>query len=179
MTENIEIIFHNAEELKIELDKIEKEVENRHNLMEFNLVYVVGASTDVENGKFIIKDLDGNIRSEIDPMKIFSFKIFSDDDSDKHPLDDHDYSYHFINHKLQFYEEEYRDYGGFDALKDDSSDDVFIPDELAKEVEKHLQKGRGILDFPVDFDDMNISKGDILTEEDFIRLIYLHMKSRK
>ena len=72
MSKVIEIVFHNSEELKKEMDAVEVKIENRSNIMFLNHVVLIG-EIDVIGDKVVQKDYNGNTISEIECNKIFSF----------------------------------------------------------------------------------------------------------
>lgn len=68
-----EIVFHNGEELKKEFDKIEIEIEDKHNMLLVNYVVLTG-QIEVIGDKVVQMDSEGNVISEVECDKIFCFR---------------------------------------------------------------------------------------------------------
>lgn len=170
-----EIVFHNGEELKKEMDKVEIEIEDRSNVMFLNHAILTG-QIDVIGDKVVQKDYEGDIISETDCSKIFSFKIYSDETGGYEDWDDYERCYSFVNHQLQFLDDFDRDNYAYDLLKNSDGEELFLTEELEKAVVAHMEQGTGTLIVPEGFDESELD-GDSLSRENFYKLVQLKLES--
>lgn len=178
MSKVIEIVFHNSEELKKEMDAVEVKIENRSNIMFLNHVVLIG-EIDVIGDKVVQKDYNGNTISEIECNKIFSFKIYSDENGGYEDWDDYEICYSFINHQLQFIDDFDRANFAYDLLKNCDPERYILPEELDEAVSAHIEQGSGTLIIPDTIDDEgeeDIKNGRI-SYENFIKLIQFKVES--
>ena len=175
-----EFVFHNGDELKKEMDKVEIELENKFKIMHLNYMFLMG-NVEIIGDEIVQSDADGNVISKIDCNKIVSFKIYSDKTEPHVDLEDYDTCYSFINYKLQFLDDEDRDNFGYDLLKNsDDDDDFFLNEELLDAFTAHVEQGTGVLAIPKDLveSELNNLEG-ISPKEKFIKLLQLKLKSNK
>lgn len=171
-----EIVFHNGEELKKEMDKVEIEIEGRSNFMFLNHA-ILTEQIDIIGDKVVQKDYDGNIISETDCSKIFSFKIYSDETGGYEDWDDYERCYSFVNHQLQFLDDFDRANFAYDLLKNSDGDELFLTEELEKAVVAHMEQGTGTLIVPEGFDESELDGDGPISEENFIKLVQLKLES--
>lgn len=178
MSKVIEIVFHNGEELKKELDAVEVKIENRSNFMFLNHAVLIG-QIDVIGDKVVQKDYNGNTISEIDCNKIFSFKIYSDEKGGYEDWDDYEKCYSFVNHQLQFLDDFDRANFAYDLLKKCGEDEYILPEELEEAVFSHIEQGSGKLIIPdtINDDDEEDLKKGIISHENFIKLVQFKVES--
>lgn len=119
-----EIVFHNGEELKKEFDKIEIEIEDKHNMMLVNYVVLTG-QIEVIGDKVVQMDSEGNVISEVECDKIFCLKIYSDENEIPENFEESEKCYSLINHQLQFLDDFERSTIGFDLMKNTDGKSYF------------------------------------------------------
>ncbi len=173
-----EIVFHNGEELKKEFDKIEIEIGDKHNMMLVNYVVLTG-QIEVIGDKVVQMDSEGNVISEVECDKIFCLKIYSDENEIPENFEESEKCYSLINHQLQFLDDFERSTIGFDLMKNSDGKSYFLPEDLQEAVISQMSKGQGAFMLPDDFDESQLTPGNIMSEENFIKLVKHNMKSKK
>ena len=68
---------------------------------------------------------------------------------------------------------------GFDLIKNSDGKSYFLPEDLQEAVASQISKGEGAFLLPVDFDEIPIEPGNLMSEENFIKLVQYDMKNKK